>query len=546
MAQTPQTRLQLFKLKNCDSTYNYVSNFLDMSVDNYFNTNIDSSSRYEFTDMQYIRKNGSVDVPLIYDIAEDYNYCRYDNGEGRGWEYAFITSKEFVNFNMTRISLQFDVWNNYLDSMKSYNKAMIVDRLSQNPSTFSNILSDVPVEATLNDDITYDFCPYIENEIMVHLVFRESIQSEEQLDYPSPYSSLKTLEVPYPSRSSDSFIPFLELLTSAKIANAYIYCIPTVFMSRMQEKFMVIDGFRLRGFIYREALTPSYYIIRDVDLYHNDTPLATLYNNVDDKKIISYPYTKLIIHTASSNLELNPALFNSKIDIRVSLVLDGDSPSILYKLYDKYDNVHMIEDSGVKLPIVISEYSNYLAYNSSESQKFMTNIMFDMLKSTLTSASKISSGDKIGALTNTISNGLDIAQQVKNRDYMIKDLKNAPINIVEKGTIGKIIQLFNCGGLHMQLKVCDEDTQQRLMDYWNEFGYKYAEKMEFNKAIYTRRFYNFLQVQNAYFPFIMCDEEKRELIRILSNGVHIYHYNQDAEKNYGTLVSNSVNRYVGG
>ena len=78
MAESPQTTLTLFSLKSCDMNYN---NVMWYGVKNKISVLTDNSQygTKSYANMQYIRKNGYIDIDEIYDKVIKYNYCVYDN-----------------------------------------------------------------------------------------------------------------------------------------------------------------------------------------------------------------------------------------------------------------------------------------------------------------------------------------------------------------------------------------------------------------------------------------------------------------------------------
>ena len=106
MAQSPQTTATIYSLKSCDPTYKNVMYFPDgISVSNRL-ASMSVKTPLSYTNLQYIRDDGYVELPVIYDTAHDYNYIIYNNGEGEGSIFAFITNVEFLNFECTRFYIK--------------------------------------------------------------------------------------------------------------------------------------------------------------------------------------------------------------------------------------------------------------------------------------------------------------------------------------------------------------------------------------------------------------------------------------------------------
>lgn len=76
----------------------------------YFN----SLPHTDITDATYQRKEGVIRYPALIDNILSYNYCMYQNENfSNKWFFAFIKSMEYVNNNVTNISIETDVWQTY-------------------------------------------------------------------------------------------------------------------------------------------------------------------------------------------------------------------------------------------------------------------------------------------------------------------------------------------------------------------------------------------------------------------------------------------------
>lgn len=60
------------------------------------------------------RKDGTIRWPGSMESIIEYNYCMYRNkSHGNKWFYAFITNIEYINDNMSAISIKTDVWQTW-------------------------------------------------------------------------------------------------------------------------------------------------------------------------------------------------------------------------------------------------------------------------------------------------------------------------------------------------------------------------------------------------------------------------------------------------
>lgn len=113
-AITPQTELKLLKcpiesdnrnqltFSNATNQYNYFTSLPKLEVDNF----------------TYQRKDGVIRYPAHIDTILSYNYVMYQNeAYSNKWFYAFITNMEYVNDNMTLITIKTDVYQTWMFDM---------------------------------------------------------------------------------------------------------------------------------------------------------------------------------------------------------------------------------------------------------------------------------------------------------------------------------------------------------------------------------------------------------------------------------------------
>ena len=109
-AITPQTELRLLKcpiesdnrnqltFSNATAQYNYFNSLTHITADNF----------------TYQRKDSTIRYPAHIDSILVYNYVMYQNEEYTNkWFYAFITKMEYVNDNMTLITIETDTFQTW-------------------------------------------------------------------------------------------------------------------------------------------------------------------------------------------------------------------------------------------------------------------------------------------------------------------------------------------------------------------------------------------------------------------------------------------------
>jgi len=107
---TPQTDVYLLKVpleideinqltfSNATAQFNYFNSLPKVSVDNF----------------TYQRKDGTIRYGANFDSLVNFNYVMYRNDAySSKWFYAFITGMEYLNDNVTAISIKTDVWQTW-------------------------------------------------------------------------------------------------------------------------------------------------------------------------------------------------------------------------------------------------------------------------------------------------------------------------------------------------------------------------------------------------------------------------------------------------
>jgi len=127
---TPQTDVYLLKcpleisdinqltFANATAQYNYFNSLPKLAVDNF----------------TYQRKDGTIRYGANFDSLLSYNYVMYRNDAySNKWFYAFITGMEYLNDNVTAISIKTDVWQTWQFAL-TY-KPVLIDREHTNDDT---------------------------------------------------------------------------------------------------------------------------------------------------------------------------------------------------------------------------------------------------------------------------------------------------------------------------------------------------------------------------------------------------------------------------
>lgn len=110
MAVTPNTDLYLLKCP-LEADNQHQMNFANATSQyNYFS----SLPKVEAENFTYQRKDSIIRFPAHIDNIMTYNYVMYRNtAYGNKWFYAFITDMQYINDNMTAITIKTDSWQTW-------------------------------------------------------------------------------------------------------------------------------------------------------------------------------------------------------------------------------------------------------------------------------------------------------------------------------------------------------------------------------------------------------------------------------------------------
>jgi hypothetical protein len=141
MVITPQTDLYLLKVPLEIDEANQLTFTNRTNQFNYFN----SLPKIAADNFTYQRKDGVIRFPAHFDDLINYNYVMYRNeAYSNRWFYAFITGMEYLNDNVTAISIKTDVWQNWQFDL-TY-RQMFVEREHVNDDTIGNHTIDEGLE----------------------------------------------------------------------------------------------------------------------------------------------------------------------------------------------------------------------------------------------------------------------------------------------------------------------------------------------------------------------------------------------------------------
>lgn len=135
---TPSTDLYLLKVPLEINDINQLDFANTTAQFNYFN----SLPKMVVDDFTYQRKDSTIRFPAQYDEVITYNYVMYRNDAySNKWFYAYITNMEYVNDNMTLITIKSDVWQCWQFDL-TYKPCLIDREHTNNDAVGANTLPE--------------------------------------------------------------------------------------------------------------------------------------------------------------------------------------------------------------------------------------------------------------------------------------------------------------------------------------------------------------------------------------------------------------------
>ena len=549
MAQSPQTTATIYSLKSCDPTYKNVMYFPDgISVSNRL-ASMSVKTPLSYTNLQYIRDDGYVELPVIYDTAHDYNYIMYNNGEGEGSIFAFITNVEFLNFECTRFYIKKDVWMNYY---KTANRICLVERTHSKTVPYISDISITPSKRStyyyLDNNTAYKFA--------IMFVFNESTNLDTSL------CMARTITFIYDVTSSGNIQGWgkttdfkdLKLLTGkANVCAIYLYYVPTE-MTKMYEE---------TEFTVKINVSPVIDLPLKGYRLKRPTPLVRPYSTLDyfgrsftntygvDVPFNRYPYTQRILTCSSGEYELDTQYYNGNINI-TTYPFEGVN-GVTFR-HDIYGNgvLTTIFETSAKMPLVTDSFSEFIEYNSNYTARQTLSALTQLATTAggvyLTGTATANSFSK-GTMSyeqqrnilgnKMMSGGAGILGTLSDTIFTLDDAKKRPDKVDVIGDAEKNMTFMLPNMFAIQNITLNDDDINYCKSIWNTTGYRFKKIMTLNYNV--GKYYTYVKALQ-YKSNIRNSGDAQEFESILMNGTTIWNMTNASDyKEYGNYVSYEEN-----
>ena len=200
---TPTTYNTQYELYNVDFKRGDVRHFTsEAQRSEYFDEShlIDSG-----TLNSYIRVDQDFKIDKTYADVREANYCRYNNGDGDGWRYAYITRMEVVSTSCTRLYIQQDPWQNNMFNFEIHGTRSRghVDRLELASGVYNRVWSVTPeqIDTTLEvNSVGYNFS---EIRYLWYVFSRSPLYTTDKLEISPFIDGMYYVVVPFIGEPAD-------------------------------------------------------------------------------------------------------------------------------------------------------------------------------------------------------------------------------------------------------------------------------------------------------------------------------------------------------
>lgn len=488
----------------------------------YFNT----LPHTEITDATYQRKEGVIRYPALVDDILTYNYCMYQNENfSNKWFFAFIKNMEYVNNNVTNITIETDVWQTYQFDL-TFKKSFVEREHVNNDTTGLHTIPEglETGEFISNAHVIDDHLDNITSELVY--ILSSSVDLGEYIDDPTAYDSDNPIP-PSPIRryngiiSGTSYYPalrqediqsFLEGITRCGQIDAVngIFMAPALSVGELQSDYSI-----------EETTTPI--------TYTNSISKQTTLNGYTPRnnKLLTGDYNYLLVsNNNGESVTMRYEDFGSACTFKIDM---ATTPGCSIRMIPtNYKGNVEADEYGInmgKLPICsypVDMYTNWLTQNSINVAGI--NITSDDINLGLASSNAIlgtigsvASGNYLGGASSVINGAGGIANALiaKKQHSLIPPQARGNLNA------GDVITSEGKNTFHFYKMSIKQEYAKIIDNYFDMFGYLVNDVKIPN--ITGRRNWNYIKTIDINITGDVIQEDMEKIKSIFNNGVTLWH-----------------------
>lgn len=563
----PTNELYLLSNVDLDPDYNYTLDFDNETAQHAYFENKVANVLLHTDDYSYIRADQSIKVYANIDTLNSVNYLMYKNADK--WYYGFITKKEYVSDNVSRLIFKIDPLQTFMFDYsleESFIDREHQDRWTSDGKPIYNIIDE---ELELGKDYNIKTIKQFNSVSGIDKGFKMwyIILAKEPLGTRSGTNTFTEYYIEETGLNASTttglyvyILPCTEQGT-AKLANkdgSAVYAgnfqwkdaiiedprvisisqtryIGKVFVNMQNAHYMIgsrFDGtsdYDAEAITYDKDNTLSLLLIRRItkneicrfkfeESFTPDLDINKAPNIENETKLKTYPFTSYRLRLGDTIKEFRKEYFNGDIEFAYlhSFMQNGniDLIPINYNgaskaLFDKMQIVNSFE-----VPLRTDAWNNYMLQNKAsingglvvKTGQFLGNI-----------ATELATG-KVFAGVSAISFAGDIFNNILKR----QDLKNTPDDIKPTAT-DTLIQTYETTLYASIEKIEIKDTYKQIaFKYLMHYGYKCNDFKKPN--VRSRYYFNYIKTIGANIKTNIDADYKNEIASIFDKGITIWHY----------------------
>ena len=535
---TPHTDLYLLKVPLEINDINQLDFASKTAQFNYFN----SLPKIAVDDFTYQRKDSSIRFPVQFDEIITYNYVMYRNSEySDKWFYAFITDIQYINDNMSLITIKTDVWQTWQFDL-TY-KPCLVEREHANTDVAGDNtlpenleLGDVVTNGTVTNFVdSSSYCTVLE----VSMIENEGENSTLSYEWEggTAYNPTPTLNgitrgtIPLVTDlTSDS--PFMNSITSvydlAGLGDAIVnvYMLPKTLIG----SYNMISLYATNGTsslsVYHVAIPEA--TTATVNLGTNTFTKPTSISNYTpkNKKLLTYPYCYFnISNNAGTSLPYRYEDFSSSVSFKTegTFGVSGSTKTIPqnYKRMGTSDNAMDYSVTGPKYPSCSwksDSYTNWLTQNA-------VNIATEWKTTLIGAAGEVAGGAFVGGAGGLIMGGVAAGKNILAlaREQMLARTSANLVPDQVKGNQGAgdfLWAKYRSPFTYIPMSIKAEYARC-IDDYFSHFGY--ATNRIKRPNLTGRRNWNYVKTISCYIEADIPQDDLSEIKSMFDKGITIWH-----------------------
>lgn len=545
---TPSSELRLLKVPIQIDERNQLDFANETAQYNYFNNLSDSIYADDFT---YIRENSIIRFPACKDDIINYNYVMYKNSAfSDKWFYAFITKMEYINNDMTAITIKEDSFQTWILNVE-FKKSFIERKHTTDDTVGSNVIEeglatgDYIIDSVENSSSS-DYVCVLATTVSLYELLTQTTSQQSEWDFP-----INTVgEVP-----SSAYLWAFPLLKTSPATNEVsglnvcinalaeagksdsivgVYVIPKSMVNLNQNswnKSLYYNYNDNKWYPTTQSLGGAYFDYENDFKINNETITLNKPTSVDgytprNKKLLTEAYSYLLVdNNAGSSGKYAYELFSTTNCVFNINGIPTPSCSIraIPENYNSVTSNNLEGVNGCKLPVGSwsnDVYTNWLTQNGVN----VFGIKLNAKESGIVGGA-LQTG--LGLLSTALGNPFGIGSAIGGIgdifETMKEDYQHSIIPPQAEGNTNSGDVTYALGNAKFSFyHMCIREEYARNIDnYFDMFGYKF-NSLEV-PVLKTRTYWNYIKTRQLNVVADIPQESLDTIKNIFNNGVTIWH-----------------------